>query len=116
MAILYMASMMVILDLVASSQILAIVAVALWSLGFSVTEPLFGQYIMELASPRLRDFAGAMRTTAWNLGIGSGSFIGGVLLVPLGIGSLPYLGAAVLVGGATVALIARRRERELRAN
>jgi predicted MFS family arabinose efflux permease len=116
MAILYMASMMVILDLVASSQILAIVAVALWSLGFSVTEPLFGQYIMELASPRLRDFAGAMRTTAWNLGIGSGSFIGGVLLVPLGIGSLPYLGAVVLMGGATVALIARRRERELRAN
>lgn len=116
MAILYMASMMVILDLVASSQILAIVAVALWSLGFSVTEPLFGQYIMELASPRLRDFAGAMRTTAWNLGIGSGSFIGGVLLVPLGIGSLPYLGAVVLMGGATVALIARSRERELEAN
>jgi predicted MFS family arabinose efflux permease len=116
MAILFMAAMMVALNLVASSQVLAIVAIALWSLGFSVTEPLFGQYIMELASPRLRDFAGAMRTTAWNLGIGSGSFIGGILLVPLGIGSLPYLGALVLVGGATVALIARRRERALAAN
>jgi len=116
MAILFMAAMMVALNLVASSQVLAIVAIALWSLGFSVTEPLFGQYIMELASPRLRDFAGAMRTTAWNLGIGSGSFIGGILLVPLGIGSLPYLGAVVLVGGATVALIARRRERALAAN
>lgn len=116
MAILFMAAMMVALNLVASSQVLAIVAIALWSLGFSVTEPLFGQYIMELSSPRLRDFAGAMRTTAWNLGIGSGSFIGGILLVPLGIGALPYLGALVLVGGATVALIARRRERALAAN
>jgi predicted MFS family arabinose efflux permease len=116
MAILFMAAMMVALNLVASSQVLAIVAIAFWSLGFSVTEPLFGQYIMELASPRLRDFAGAMRTTAWNLGIGSGSFIGGILLVPLGIGSLPYLGALVLAGGATVALIARRRERALAAN
>jgi len=116
MAILFMAAMMVALNLVASSQVLAIVAIALWSLGFSVTEPLFGQYIMELSSPRLRDFAGAMRTTAWNLGIGSGSFIGGILLVPLGIGALPYLGAVVLVGGATVALIARRRERALAAN
>ncbi len=115
-AILYMASMMVVLNLVAGTQPAAIVAVALWSLGFAVTEPLFGQYIMELASPKLRDFAGAMRTTAWNLGIGSGSFIGGVLLVPLGIAALPYLGAGVLVLGASVAIIARRRERALFAN
>ena len=117
LAILYMSAMMVVLNLVApASQLFAIVAAALWSLGFAVTEPLFGQYIMELASPRLRDFAGAMRTTAWNLGIGSGSFIGGVVLVPLGIAALPYLGAGVLVIGATIAIVARRRERALWAN
>jgi MFS transporter, DHA1 family, inner membrane transport protein len=117
LAILYMSAMMVVLNLVApASQIFAIVAAALWSLGFAVTEPLFGQYIMELASPKLRDFAGAMRTTAWNLGIGSGSFIGGVVLVPLGIAALPYLGAGVLVIGATIAIVARRRERALWAN
>lgn len=116
LAILYMASMMVVLNLVAGSQAAAIIAVALWSLGFAVTEPLFGQYIMELASPRLRDFAGAMRTTAWNLGIGSGSFLGGVLLVPLGISALPFIGAGVLVFGAGIAVIARRRERALFAN
>ena len=115
-SILYMASMMILLNLVADSPVAAIVACARWSLGFAVTEPLFGQYIKELSSPRLRDFAGAMRTTAWNLGIGSGSFIGGVLLVPFGITALPYIGASVLVGGATVALIARRRERALWAN
>jgi predicted MFS family arabinose efflux permease len=85
-------------------------------LGFAITEPLFGQYIMELASPRLRDFAGAMRTTAWNLGIGSGSFIGGVLLVPFGLAALPYLGASVLVLGTGVVVIARRRERALWTN
>jgi hypothetical protein len=39
-----------------------------------------------------------------------------VLLVPFGITALPYIGACVLVGGATVALIARRRERALWAN
>jgi predicted MFS family arabinose efflux permease len=116
LSILYMAAMMVVLNLVAPSPIAATIAVALWSLGFAVTEPLFGQYIMELSSPRLRDFAGAMRTTAWNIGIGGGSFLGGILLVPLGIVALPYIGAGVLVLGATVALIARRRERALRAN
>jgi len=113
LSILYMAAMMVILNLVAPSPIAAIVAVALWSLGFAVTEPLFGQYIMELSSPRLRDFAGAMRTTAWNLGIGGGSFVGGLLLVPLGLAALPYIGASVLVAGSMVALVARRRERAL---
>jgi predicted MFS family arabinose efflux permease len=113
LAILYMAAMMVILNLVAPSPIAATVAVALWSLGFAVTEPLFGQYIMELSSPRLRDFAGAMRTTAWNLGIGGGSFVGGLLLVPLGLAALPYIGASVLVAGSMVALVARRRERAL---
>lgn len=114
-AILYMGSMMIVLNLVAGSKPAAIVAVALWSLGFAVTEPLFGQYIMELASPRLRDFAGAMRTTAWNLGIGSGSFLGGVLLVPLGIVALPYVGASVLLLGTIVVLVARRREQALLA-
>jgi predicted MFS family arabinose efflux permease len=113
LSILYMAAMMVILNLVAPSPIAATIAVALWSLGFAVTEPLFGQYIMELSSPRLRDFAGAMRTTAWNLGIGGGSFVGGLLLVPLGIAALPYIGASVLVVGSMVAVIARRRERAL---
>ncbi|MFZ4505036.1 MAG: MFS transporter [Microbacteriaceae bacterium] len=113
LSILYMAAMMVILNLVAPSPIAATIAVALWSLGFAVTEPLFGQYIMELSSPRLRDFAGAMRTTAWNLGIGGGSFVGGLLLVPLGLAALPYIGASVLVAGSTVALVARRRETAL---
>jgi len=113
LSILYMAAMMVILNLVAPSPIAATIAVALWSLGFAVTEPLFGQYIMELSSPRLRDFAGAMRTTAWNLGIGGGSFLGGLLLVPLGLAALPYIGASVLVAGSMVALVARRRERAL---
>lgn len=113
----FMAAMMVVLNLVAPvSQFAAIIGAAAWSLGFAITEPLFGQYIMELASPRLRDFAGAMRTTAWNLGIGSGSFIGGVLLVPFGLAALPYLGASVLVLGAGVVVIARRRERALWTN
>jgi predicted MFS family arabinose efflux permease len=115
LSILYMAAMMVLVNLSAPSTIAVTIAVALWSLGFAVTEPLFGQYIMELSSPKLRDFAGAMRTTAWNLGIGGGSFVGGLLLVPLGIAALPYIGASVLVAGSMVAIIARRRERALAA-
>ena len=112
-AIAFMASMMLLVNLAATNHITMMLSTALWSLGFAVVEPLFGQYIMESASPRLRDFAGAMRTTAWNLGIGGGSFVGGLLLVPLGIAALPYLGAAVLVGAVTIALVARRKEHAL---
>jgi predicted MFS family arabinose efflux permease len=109
-AILYMALMMTLVNLAALSSVTMIASLALWSVGFSVVEPLYGQYIMELASPRLRDFAGALRTTAWNLGIGGGSFIGGLLLVPFGIASLPFIGAGVLGVAAVMAFVARRRE------
>lgn len=110
LGIAYMAVTMVLLNIAAGSQVAIVVAVALWSLGFAVTEPLFGQYIMELASPRLRDFAGAMRTTAWNLGIGGGSFIGGVLLVPFGVAALPTIGATVLLAGVALVVFSRSRE------
>ncbi len=109
-AILYMAVMMTLVNVAALTPWTMIVCLALWSVGFSVVEPLFGQYIMEMASPRLRDFAGALRTTAWNLGIGGGSFVGGLLLVPIGITALPYLGAVILVLAAAMAVVARRRE------
>ena len=112
-AIAFMAATMALVNLAALNQVTMMISVALWSLGFAVVEPLFGQYIMESASPRLRDFAGAMRTTAWNLGIGGGSFVGGLLLVPLGISSLPYLGVGILFVAIAVALVARRRERAL---
>jgi predicted MFS family arabinose efflux permease len=109
-AILYMAIMMTLVNVAALTPATTIASLALWSIGFSVVEPLFGQYIMEVASPRLRDFAGALRTTAWNLGIGGGSFVGGLLLIPLGIGFLPYLGAAILLAAVAMVTVARRRE------
>ena len=110
LAVMFMAAVLALLNLVAQSPLVTIVTVALFGLGFSIVEPLYGQYIMEVSSPRLRDFAGAMRTTAWNLGIGSGSFMGGLLLVPLGIIALPYLGSAILILAAALALVSRRFE------
>jgi predicted MFS family arabinose efflux permease len=80
-------------------------------MGFSIADPLYGQLVMEVASPRLRDFAGALRTTAWNLGIGGGSLVGGLLLIPFGVGILPYVGGAVVLFAAVVTLAIRRRER-----
>lgn len=112
-AIFFMAVMMALVNSAAYNQITMMLSMALWSLGFAVVEPLFGQYIMESASPRLRDFAGAMRTTAWNLGIGGGSFVGGILLIPFGIASLPYIGAVILLVAVAVAVVARRREHAL---
>lgn len=109
-SIVYMAAMMAIINSVVQLPFITAVVLGLWGLGFSIVEPLYGQYIMEVASPRLRDFAGALRTTAWNLGIGGGSFLGGILLVPLGVVVLPYLGAGVLLIAAMLALVARRSE------
>jgi predicted MFS family arabinose efflux permease len=65
-------------------------------------------------TPRLRDFASAMVTTSFNIGIGGGALVGGLLLDRVGIESLPWfdvaltaLGLVILTAG-TIA-IARRR-------
>lgn len=112
-AVLYMGAVLAAVNLVAGDPVLVAVGIGLWSMGFSIADPLYGQLVMEVASPRLRDFAGALRTTAWNLGIGGGSLIGGLLLIPFGVGILPFVGAAIVVIAAVVTLAVRRRERLL---
>ena len=109
-AVAYMGAIMVAINLVAGDPVLVTVGIALWSMGFAIADPLYGQLVMEVASPPLRDFAGALRTTAWNLGIGGGSLVGGLLLIPFGVGILPYVGGAVVLFAAVVTLAIRRRE------
>lgn len=109
-AILYMGTVMASVNLLAGDPILVAIGIALWSMGFSIADPLYGQLVMEVASPRLRDFAGALRTTAWNLGIGGGSLVGGILLIPFGVGVLPYVGAGIVVLAAVFTIAVRRRE------
>ncbi|MFJ4027579.1 MFS transporter [Paenarthrobacter sp. NPDC089989] len=56
------------------------------------------------ASPSIRGTAAALQTTAFNVGIGGGAFLGGVLINQTGLGALPYWAAAVMVLALTAAV------------
>ena len=107
LAILFLGLTMVATLLSAPAPLVVMGAMMAWSAAFSIADPLYGQLMMTSASPRIRDFAGALRTTAWNLGIGSGAFVGGLVLVPMGLGALPLLGAGVAVCAAALTLAMR---------
>ena len=60
--------------------------------------------MMSVASPSRRNMAAALQTTAFNIGIGGGAFLGGTAIELSGLSALPYWAAAVM-GMALVAAL-----------
>lgn len=110
-AIIFLGATMIAVRLAAPAPVLVIAASMAWSAAFSIADPLYGQLMMSSAAVRIRDFASALRTTAWNLGIGTGAFVGAMALVPWGVGALPFMGAALAVLGAALAVVPLVRAR-----
>ena len=52
--------------------------------------------MMWSASPRGRNLAAALQTTAFNVGIGGGAFFGGLALEGTSLASLPYWAAGAM--------------------
>ena len=95
----------------------SLVAFAVWGLAFGAIPPLLQTRLLQSAPARQRDAASALYTTAFNVGIGGGALIGAVLFERIGVQSLPFVYAVVLVAVAAV-LIAdavRRRARVVEA-
>jgi DHA1 family inner membrane transport protein len=57
------------------------------------------------ASPQMRGVAGAVQTTAFNIGIGGGAWMGGAVLTHVGVAGLPLLGIIAFPIGLTVILV-----------
>jgi DHA1 family inner membrane transport protein len=95
---------------------LVVVMLVLWGAAFGGTPALLQTRILNTASARLRDVSSAYFTTSFNIGIGGGAFIGGLLLDGFGLGVLPFVDVAVTIFGIllilfTNRLIRRRDER-----
>ncbi len=82
---------------------------AIWSLAFGGLPPLMHARMLHSASLRLRDTAAAWTTIAFNLAIGGGAFLGGVLLDQVGIRVLPWVGVALVLAGIAFVLVTDRR-------
>ncbi|WP_253259049.1 MFS transporter [Subtercola boreus] len=90
-----------VLSVWASNPWLSIPAFALWGIALGVIPTLMQARVLHVASPAITDTAAAFYSTAFNIGIGGGALVGGLLLSEFGLESLPvaYL-LLLLVSGA----------------
>lgn len=75
----------------------SIAAFALWGLAFGAIPPLLQTRLLQVSPPAHRDAASALYTTAFNLGIGGGALVGALVYGWIGVQSLPFVYATVLV-------------------
>ena len=87
----------------------SLVAFVVWNVAFGMLPPLLQTRLLHASSARFRDTASAFYTTAFNVGIGGGALLGAVLYDWLGVGSLPWVYAAVVLASFLIVLVSSRR-------
>lgn len=91
-----------------TSAVPIVIGMVIWSVFFGGVPALMHSRVLHSASERIRDLAAAWLTTAFNLAIGGGALLGGLLLDNLGIGVLPWFGAAIIAAGLGFVLVTDR--------
>lgn len=71
----------------------------LWSAAFGGLPALFSARSLDGTSPRVREYAGAIVTTAFNSAIGLGALFGGLVLDHAGIAAVPWWAAGIVAVG-----------------
>ncbi len=99
----------------ASASPLAVVALlTLWSAFLGGVPIIFQARLLQTASLALRDIAAAWITVSFNIGIGGGALLGGIVISAWSVASLPVVLVACLLAalalGSTVGALARRQQ------
>ncbi|MBC7723931.1 MAG: MFS transporter [Burkholderiaceae bacterium] len=97
-----------VIGLVPEHTPLVIAAVIVWGVAFGAGPALLQTRMLHTASARVRDQASAWFTVSFNVGIGGGAFIGGLLYDGYGLGVLPFAEVAVVVLGVGFILLSDR--------
>ena len=84
---------------------LVVLAFVLWSASFGGLPSMLHARMLHIASHNIRDISGAFMTTSFNLAIGGGALLGGVLLDSFGLTVLPWGLVAFLVVGLVFSLV-----------
>ncbi len=98
----------VLLGAFGSSVVPIVIGMVIWSVFFGGVPALMHSRVLHSASERIRDLAAAWLTTAFNLAIGGGALLGGLLLDSFGIAVLPWFGAAIIAAGLVFAVATDR--------
>ncbi|MFD4673296.1 MFS transporter [Lentzea sp. NPDC058450] len=96
-----------VLSVAAASPLADYLAVAAWGLAFGGAATLLQSALMRTAG-EYADVAQSSMVTTWNLGIGLGGLVGGVLLAGFGPGSLMVAAVVLLVPAVAVVVLARK--------
>ena len=102
-----------VLALFAGVPVVVVIAFVVWGAAFGGLPTLLQTRLLQAASPNVRDVGAALLTTSFNVGIGGGAAIGGVLFDRFDTTVLPWVEAGSF-GLAIVALLimeSRRRAR-----
>ena len=94
---------------------LAIGALLVWGVAFGSFPPLLQTRLLQTASVRIRDTASAVYTTAFNMGIGLGAFVGALLLAQVGLATVPLVYVGILVLALALVLLSDLVMRRRRA-
>ncbi|WP_434995699.1 MFS transporter [Arthrobacter sp. Ld5] len=108
------------LALATSNTVVVLIGVIVWGAAFGGIPALLQTRMLRTASFRTRDLAAALQTTAFNIGIGGGALLGGLLLDGIGLDVLPFTMIAIVAAGlllslATDTVTGRRERHRLRA-
>ncbi|HEX3679735.1 MAG TPA: MFS transporter [Galbitalea sp.] len=98
------------------SQPVVMAAVIVWGAAFGGGPAMVQTRMLHVASPRIRETAAALLTTSFNIGIGGGALVGGLLLDQYGLPVLPLVDVIITVVGVAFIIasnfwLARRRIR-----
>ncbi|SEB52128.1 Predicted arabinose efflux permease, MFS family [Paramicrobacterium humi] len=117
-AVLALMAAVTVFALATANQAVATAAFVLWGVAFGGIPAMLQTRMLHTASFRLRDLAAALQTTAFNVGIGGGALLGGLILSHSGLGTLPAVTVALFAAGLllSVGTDAARAARARRAS
>ncbi|MDO9590069.1 MAG: MFS transporter, partial [Microcella sp.] len=99
--------------LLSSEPVAVVVLLTLWSAFLGGVPIIFQARLLQTASLALRDIAAAWITVSFNIGIGGGALLGGLVIGTWSVAALPIVTVACLLAalvlGSTVGALSRRR-------
>ncbi len=104
-ALALVAASVLVIALVPTQPVVVIATMVIWSIAFGGAPAMLQTRMLHTASPRIRDVASAYLTTSFNIAIGGGALVGGILLDRTSILVLPFVDVGITLLAIVVFLI-----------
>ncbi|NQX12746.1 MFS transporter [Microbacteriaceae bacterium VKM Ac-2855] len=88
----------------AGAAALVIVAAIAWNISFGGIPAMLQTRMLATASVQARGLAAALQTTAFNVGIGGGAIVGGIVIESIGLAALPWIAIGIVLLGLVTSL------------